>query len=51
VTETLDCALSAMSLGKHELDIQTVEETLGCITKSMEDAAKLKSAGIEKLLS
>src|SRR6516225_11097237 len=23
VTETLDCALSAMSLGKHELDIQT----------------------------
>jgi MoxR-like ATPase len=51
VTETLDCALSAMSLGKHELDIQTVEETLGCITKSMEDAEKLKSAGIEKLLS
>ena len=51
VTETLDCALSAMSLGKHELDIQTVEETLGCVTKSMEDAAKLKSAGIEKLLS
>lgn len=51
VTETLDCALSAMSLGKHELDIQTIEETLGCITKSMEDTAKLKSAGIEKLLS
>jgi len=51
VTETLDCARAAMSLGKHELDIQTVEETLGCITKSMEDAAKLKSAGIEKLLS
>ena len=51
VTETLDCARAAMSLGKHELDIQTVEETLGCITKSMEDTAKLKSAGIEKLLS
>jgi MoxR-like ATPase len=51
VAETLDCALSTMSLGKHELDIQTVEETLGCITKSMEDTAKLKSAGIEKLLS
>jgi MoxR-like ATPase len=51
VAETLDCALSAMSLGKHELDIQTVEETLGCITKSMEDTAKLKSTGIEKLLS
>jgi MoxR-like ATPase len=50
VAETLDCALSAMSLGKHELDIQTVEETLGCVTKSMEDTEKLKSAGIEKLL-
>jgi MoxR-like ATPase len=51
VTETLDCALSAMSLGKHELDMQTVEETLGCVTKSVEDTAKLKAAGIEKLLS
>ena len=51
VTETLDCALSAMSLGKHELDMQTVEETLGCVTKSVEDSAKLKAAGIEKLLS
>ena len=51
VTETLDCALSAMSLGKHQLDVQTVEETLGCVTKSMEDTAKLKAADIERLLS
>ena len=51
VTETLDCALSAMSLGKHQLDIQTVEETLGCVTKSMEDTAKIKAAGIDRLLS
>jgi MoxR-like ATPase len=51
VTETLDCAQSAMSLGKHRLDAQTVEETLGCVTKSMEDGAKLKTAGIEKMLS
>jgi MoxR-like ATPase len=51
VTETLDCAQSAMSLGKHRLDAQTVEETLGCITKSMEDGAKLKAAGIERMLS
>lgn len=51
VTETLDCALSVMSLGKHQLDIQTAEETLGCISKSMEDTAKLKAAGIERLLS
>ena len=51
VTETLDCAMSAMSLGKHQLDVQTVEETIGCVTKSMEDTAKLKAAGIERLLS
>jgi MoxR-like ATPase len=51
VTETLDCAMSAMSLGKNQLDVQTVEETIGCVTKSMEDTAKLKAAGIERLLS
>jgi MoxR-like ATPase len=51
VTETLDCAQSAMSLGKHRLDIQTVEETLGSVAKSMEDVNKLKAAGIEKMLS
>jgi MoxR-like ATPase len=51
VTETLDCAQSAMSLGKHRLDVQGVEETLGCVAKSMEDGAKLRAAGIEKMLS
>ena len=51
VTETLDCVLSLMSLGKHRLDVQTVEETLGCLAKSIEDSAKLRDAGIEKLLS
>jgi MoxR-like ATPase len=51
VTETLDCAQSAMSLGKHRLDVEVVEETLGCVAKSQEDVAKLKAAGIEKMLS
>jgi MoxR-like ATPase len=51
VTETLDCAQSAMSLGKHRLDIQTAEETLGSVAKSMEDINKLKAAGIDKMLS
>jgi MoxR-like ATPase len=51
VTETLDCAQSAMSLGKHRLDVELVEETLGCVAKSQEDVAKLKAAGIEKMLS
>jgi MoxR-like ATPase len=51
VTETLDCAQSAMSLGKHRLDVQTAEETLGSVAKSMEDVEKLKAAGIDKMLS
>ena len=51
VTETLDCAMSVLSLGKHRLDPQTVEETIGCVTKSVEDTAKLKAASIERLLS
>jgi MoxR-like ATPase len=51
VTETLDCAQSAMTLGKHRLDVQAVEESLGCVVKSQEDGARLKAAGIEKMLS
>jgi MoxR-like ATPase len=51
VTETLDCAQSVMSLGKHRLDPPVVEETLGCVAKSIEDTAKLKAEGIEKMLS
>jgi MoxR-like ATPase len=51
VTETLDCVLSVMSLGKHQLDLETAEATLGCVAKSMEDTAKLKASGIERLLS
>lgn len=51
VTETLDCAQSVMSLGKHRLDVQAVEETLGCVVKSEEDSAKLMAAGVEKMLS
>ena len=51
VAETLDCAQALTSLGRHQLDAQAVEETMGCIAKSMEDSAALKNAGIEKLLS
>jgi hypothetical protein len=40
-----------MSLGKHRMDVQTVEETLGCVAKSMEDGHKVKVAGIDKMLS
>ncbi len=50
IAETLDWAQSLVALDKKSLNAETVEETLGCLSKSMEDAAKIKSAGIEKIL-
>ena len=51
VAETLDFTQAAMALGKDRLDVETVQQTLGCLVKSMEDTATLQSAGIETLLS
>jgi MoxR-like ATPase len=51
VAETLDWAQALTSLGKSRLDSESVEETLGCLSKSMEDSAKIKAAGIEKILT
>jgi hypothetical protein len=39
-----------MSLGKHRLDEEVVEVTLGCLAKSMEDGQKIRDAGIRALL-
>ena len=51
IAETLDWAQALTSLGKDQLDAGAVEDTLGCLSKSMEDAAKIKAAGIEKILT
>jgi MoxR-like ATPase len=51
VAETLDWAQALMALGKTSLDNEAVEDTLGCLSKSMEDSAKIKAAGIEKMLT
>jgi len=51
VAETLDWAQALMSLGKHRLDAVAAEETLGCLSKSAEDAAKISAAGFESLIS
>jgi MoxR-like ATPase len=51
VAETLDWAQALISLGRNRLDRESVEDTLGCLSKSMEDAAKIKAAGIEKMLT
>ncbi len=50
VAETLDCAQAVASLGSRRLDAATIEETLGCVAKSMEDVAKLRAAGIDRLV-
>jgi MoxR-like ATPase len=51
VAETLDWAQALMALGRSRLDIDVVEETLGCLSKSVEDAGKIKREGVEKILS
>jgi len=51
VAETLDCAQAASALRKQALDAETVEQTMGCLVKSMEDSVALKAAGIDSLLS
>ena len=50
VAETLDCAHAVISLGKRRLDAGVIEHTLGCVAKSMEDVARLRAAGIDKLV-
>ncbi len=51
VAETLDCAEALIALGKHRLDSEAVEETLGCISKSVDDTAKIRTAGVDRILS
>jgi uncharacterized protein YjaG (DUF416 family) len=51
VAETLDWAQALALLGRSRLDAESVEDTLGCLSKSMEDTARIKAAGIEKMLT
>jgi MoxR-like ATPase len=51
VAETLDCVEALRSLGKKRLDADALEATLGCIAKSADDAALIRSADLEKVLS
>jgi MoxR-like ATPase len=50
VAETLDCAEALVALGKLQLDQETIEQTLGCISKSVDDNVKIRSAGLDKTL-
>jgi MoxR-like ATPase len=50
VSETLDWALSLMTLGYQTLDERAVASTFGCILKSTDDIRLLQEEGIEALL-
>lgn len=50
VAETLDWALSLMTLGYQTLDVEAVERTLGCVLKAKEDINKVKEEGVEAML-
>jgi len=49
VAETLDCAQALLALGKLRMDEAAIDETLGCISKSVEDGVRIRSAGLERL--
>ena len=51
VAETLDLSRSLILLEKTTLDREAAEETMGCILKSADDIAKVRSEGIAKLLA
>ena len=51
VAETLDCAQALMALGKRRLDAEGVEETLGCISKSLEDRDRVRTASGDLLIA
>ena len=51
VAETLDCVRAVALLGKRQLSVDVIEQTMGCVAKSMEDGEKVRAAGIDQLLS
>ena len=51
VAETLDCAQALMALGKRRLDAEGLEETLGCISKSVEDSERVRTASGDLLIA
>lgn len=51
IAETLDWAQALAALETHSLDVETVAATLGCLSKDVEDTDRIRSAGIEKILT
>jgi len=50
VAETLDWGHALTVLGRAELDVATVEDTLGVVLKYQEDVARVRADGLDRLL-
>ena len=50
IAETLDWANGLLKLHATELDVASVEKSLGCVLKSNGDIEKVKSEGVGKIL-
>jgi len=51
VAETIDWINGLVALGYEELNAEGMDETLGCLLKSADDIRKIRSVGIEHLIS
>ena len=49
-SETLDWAAALVALDRSELDVETIEETLGILLKNQEDLQAMHRARIEAVL-
>ncbi|HEX6899040.1 MAG TPA: MoxR family ATPase [Thermoanaerobaculia bacterium] len=51
VAETIDWAQALLRLHRDHLDLETVEQTLGCVLKDHHDMRELAGGGLEAVLS
>src|SRR5690606_30282914 len=51
VAETLDWARALVALHRDELDEETVQATLGCVIKDVEDVERLGGGELERVLA
>ena len=50
IAETLDWAMGLLALGKHQLDVEGIEKSLGCVLKSSDDINRVRAEGVASLL-
>ncbi|MEW6046172.1 MAG: MoxR family ATPase [Bacillota bacterium] len=51
IAETIDWATALVALGRHEVDVEALEQTLGCLVKYRDDVEAVRGADLRKLLA